>query len=260
MKKINTLLFLLIFSILFSQNSIATMEITYENKIVRDSLNKDQIMYFNYTLLCNEKESIYFNRDTKNFYEEVNKPGKYSINNIVELPKYPKVRGSVYKNADDVIAFLPISRQIYRFEEPILKWEILQEKKVIKGFNSQLAKTKTDTGDVFYAWFTQDIPIQDGPFRFRGLPGMILEVYNKNRTIEIYATETKKSSENISLIEYGNDQINVKSKEIFLNTRKNYYANPEAFNFNNIKVYDMNGNDLSKNVIKNIQKNNIFLD
>ena len=87
--------------------------------------------------------------------------------------------------------------------------------KHIKGFKCQLARTITDTGDTFFAWFTTEIAIPDGPFRFKGLSGLILEVFNKNKTIEIYATEIKRSDEIIEPLTYYNE-VKAKSKKQFL--------------------------------------------
>ena len=116
----------------------------------------------------------------------------------------------------------------------------------------------TDTGETFYAWFTPDIPIADGPFRFKGLSGLVLEVYNKAKTIEIYATDIKKSEEIIEPLGYGDD-IKAKSKNQFLEARKNYSENPSIYN-GNLKVVDENGNDKTKMLKERIKKINTFLD
>ena len=33
-------------------------------------------------------------------------------------------------------------------------------------------------GRDYIAWFSEDIPINDGPFKFNGLPGLIVEIYD----------------------------------------------------------------------------------
>jgi GLPGLI family protein len=64
-----------------------------------------------------------------------------------------------------------------RYEEDLnqFSWEILPENKEIKGFNAQKATT-TFAGRSYTAWFTSEIPIPDGPYKFNGLPGLILEI------------------------------------------------------------------------------------
>lgn len=54
-------------------------------------------------------------------------------------------------------------------------WEISQEKDKIKGFNVQKA-TVSFGGRKWIAWYTNEILIFDGPYKFHGLPGLILKL------------------------------------------------------------------------------------
>lgn len=58
--------------------------------------------------------------------------------------------------------------------EPI-RWNILDETKKIHNYTCQKAET-TFRGRNYEAWFTTDIPIPDGPWKFRGLPGLIVYI------------------------------------------------------------------------------------
>lgn len=64
-----------------------------------------------------------------------------------------------------------------RYEEDLnqFNWEILPDNKEIKGYNTQKASTSF-AGRNYIAWFTPEIPIPDGPYKFNGLPGLILEI------------------------------------------------------------------------------------
>jgi len=248
-----------------SAQSKAVIQVDYETKMITDSLDKNKVSYMPYTLLSNNEESFYYNKDAERFFNSLfgNKKGKNSDviqTSLGAIPKYPKYKGSVHKLKEKLSVSLPIGKYIFNFEEPALKWEVLNETKEIKGFKCRLAKTVTDTKDTFFAWYTEDIPIQDGPFRFKGLSGLILEIYNLSKTIEIYATEVKKSDQLIETINYGNDFIILKSKDEYLKARKNYLENPSAYNGNNIKVFDAGGNNITRKINEAISKNNIFLD
>lgn len=248
--------FILNFLLFSAQNNRAVMEINYETKIISDSLNRDKINIFASVLACNNIESVYYSKEAKAFYNGIS---SQTINTSYgAIPKYPKSVGSVYKSNEKLWVSLPVGKYIFTFEEPKLKWEILDDTRDIKGFKSRLAKTITDTGDSFFAWFTNDIAIPDGPFRFKGLSGLILEVYNKNKTIEIYATDIKKSDEVIEPLNYGDD-VKTKSKKQFLEARKNYHENPSMYN-GNIRLLDGNGNDKTKSMTDRIKRINTFLD
>lgn len=56
-----------------------------------------------------------------------------------------------------------------------LEWEILPETKRIKDYKVQKATTSF-SGRKYVAWFTPEIPIAEGPYKFNGLPGLILEI------------------------------------------------------------------------------------
>jgi len=234
----------------------AVMEINYETKIIQDSIHKSQISIYSSTLLCNTLESSYSSKEAKAFY---NRNSKEIIQTSYGgIPKYPKSVSSVYKTKDLLMVSMPVGRYIFTYEEPKLKWDILNDRKEIQGFSSRLAKTTTDTGDTFYAWFTDEIAIPDGPFRFKGLSGLILEVYNKNRTIEIYATDIKKSNDLIEPLNYGNN-VKTQSKNQFLEARKNYQENPSIYN-GNMKIFDEYGNEKTKKMTDRIKSHTTFLD
>ncbi|MCE4066199.1 MULTISPECIES: GLPGLI family protein [Chryseobacterium] len=239
-----------------SAQSKAVMEINYETKMISDSLNRDKIKIYSSILLCNNTESIYCSAEAKAYYKG-NSTETISTD-YGNIPKYPKAVESIYKSNDIITASLPVGKYIFTFEEPKLKWEILDNTKKIKGFNCQLAKAITDTGDTVFAWFSKDIPIQEGPFRFKGLSGMILEVYNKNKTIEIYATDIKKSEDIIEPLKYYNE-VKAKNKQQFLEARKNFHENPSMYN-GNLKVVDANGNDKTKIMTDRIKRINTFMD
>ncbi len=63
---------------------------------------------------------------------------------------------------------------LYEDEIPI-HWEILPERKDISGYSCQKAITEF-RGRRWEAWFTNQIPVSNGPWKFHGLPGIIMQV------------------------------------------------------------------------------------
>jgi GLPGLI family protein len=58
---------------------------------------------------------------------------------------------------------------------PKMKWKLLNEKKIIGEYDCKKASVEF-RGRTYYAWYTIEIPISLGPWKFNGLPGLILEV------------------------------------------------------------------------------------
>ena len=57
-----------------------------------------------------------------------------------------------------------------------IPWKLIDESKVILGFNCKKAIGKTERGNDVEAWYTEEIPVFSGPEIFSSLPGMILLV------------------------------------------------------------------------------------
>lgn len=75
------------------------------------------------------------------------------------------------------------------FETP--KWTLTEDEKKISGYNCIKAFTHF-RGRNFTAWFTPEIPVNFGPWKFRGLPGLILEIYDEEKNFTWYATKISK--------------------------------------------------------------------
>lgn len=85
----------------------------------------------------------------------------------------------IYKNYPQIGVLTFTDRIIpsdYKYVEPLEKpqWKLEKETKEILNYKCQKATTKF-RGRLWIAWYTSDIPIQDGPWKLWGLPGLILE-------------------------------------------------------------------------------------
>ncbi len=69
-----------------------------------------------------------------------------------------------------------LRRDAYQLEDQIShQWEIQSDTKSIAGFNCTKAIIDF-RGRRYAAWFAPDIPVNAGPWKFYGLPGLIMEV------------------------------------------------------------------------------------
>lgn len=74
-------------------------------------------------------------------------------------------------------------------------WKIHQEKSRL--FNYTVQKAETDFGGrKWIAWFTNEVPVNDGPYKFFGLPGLILKISDseENFIFEIKGITKEKNS------------------------------------------------------------------
>lgn len=75
---------------------------------------------------------------------------------------------------------------------PKISWNISEtESKKINNFTCYKATT-VFRGSEIVAYYTPEIPIGFGPFKFKGLPGLILEVYNVDTKGQKYYWKAKK--------------------------------------------------------------------
>ena len=81
-------------------------------------------------------------------------------------------------------------RFFYTEELDQFEWQILPVTKSIKDYKVQKAKTSFKGRD-YIAWFTPEIPISEGPYKFNGLPGLILEIADteKHWNFEFFGLE-----------------------------------------------------------------------
>lgn len=76
----------------------------------------------------------------------------------------------------------------------IFNWELLtDETKEILGHICNKAKLNY-RGRKYEAYYTTDIPIQNGPYKFHGLPGLILEIKTNDPSLDFKITATSISS------------------------------------------------------------------
>lgn len=69
----------------------------------------------------------------------------------------------------------------YEYEDELhsMKWELLDNvSKEIAGYKVFQAKTKW-RGRIWTVWFTPEVPLDNGPWKLGGLPGLIFEAYDE---------------------------------------------------------------------------------
>ncbi|TVQ16966.1 MAG: GLPGLI family protein [Bacteroidetes bacterium] len=104
-------------------------------------------------------------------------------------------------------------------------WIIREERKTYHSYNTQKATTYYG-GRLWKAWFTPSVPIGDGPYKFAGLPGLILKMTDSQNyyTFSIISIEKPTAGENLKIpTDY---TIIDTTREQFLKSYLNYTQNP----------------------------------
>lgn len=142
----------------------------------------------------------------------------------------------------------------YEEDLPAVKWNITNETATKVGYPCQKATTSYG-GRAYEAWFTFQIPIQDGPYKFSGLPGLIVEMYDSEKHYYFtLAGLEKAASGEIAVSE--NKLLNV-SKEKFTEMKADFTENPfKMINASggSITMKSKDGKEMSQKEMNNLVK------
>ena len=270
MKIITTVLLLL--SITFSAQN---HRFIYEYTFVKDSLEKDETISENMYLDITEKGSKYFSyevfkRDSTmqvQLQKHVTSSGSYTafasfggkgtISTVIEKD-YPTF---------DVLQYENIGSDAYRLkDERKINWKISNEKIKIGEFMAQKATTEM-YGRMWIAWFATDLPFQDGPYKFHGLPGLIVKIedVSKSHSIELKAVQKLPKDyviESVANKKRYNALINLeypKFKKVFAENRldplKSYKQMMSRYSGKIVSMTDDKGNQIDmKKDLKNMEE------
>lgn len=180
-----SLLFILLGTVMFfSQNN----RFIYEMKYKKDSTLKD-ITIENYYLDVTKEDIAYYNR--LNYINDsiFSATGQYTPGRLTSF-LIKKNNSNVYQNYEYIgdVNFYKIS------EESQQQWNITDSVKVSNNLRLQKATT-TFGGRNWEAWFTKDIPIPYGPYKFNGLPGLIMELYDTKKNYRFNVIKSEKISD-----------------------------------------------------------------
>lgn len=167
MNKKITFFLILIYGVLFSQ----TNRFVYELKYKSDSLQKEY---------KTQEMVLDINPKDVKFYEY----GFIESDSLMKLPEHQydqhtsQSGQTIFRKKNSNINFnykqIIMMPFYYVFETTDeIKWNIQKETKTLANYKLQRATTNFG-GRKWNAWFTSDIPISEGPYKFRGLPGLIL--------------------------------------------------------------------------------------
>ena len=242
MKKLLVNFFLIVGIVTFAQNK----RFIYEYKFISDSTKIDDVkteMMFLDTTKDGSKYYSYtvFNSDSIMKVDlEKQLAATGSINVKLDMQK-GSVRYSVTKTYPDYKINLHrrLGMDAYNIsDDRKINWKILSDKEKIGEWNAQKAEADF-AGRHWIAWFSTEIPIQDGPYKFRGLPGLIVKIEDKTGSHKMELKGIKNITGNVDINVFEVKEIAVNSKQ-FQKVLKEYENDPTK----GIKQIQMGGTSI----------------
>ena len=265
-----TVLFLFAFGIFNAQNQ----RFSYEYQFVKDTLNKTEITKELMNLDIGKEGSNFYSRDvyvsdsTMNAYfeKQIQTTGSMNVDTKIMSQRKGSMRYKIFKSYPEfkISTKTRMGMDAYKVaEDRKMAWNILKEKQKIGEFNTQKASTEF-AGRKWIAWFSTELPFQDGPYKFYGLPGLIVKLEDAAKTHQFELVGVSKftnPTEKVSPFSQPNKEIEINQKQykkMYLEERndpakviKQALANGGILQFT-----DQNGNEISPaEMIKNKEKN-----
>lgn len=215
MKKLFSVFLIALFAFANAQDNKETAnrffyELTFKPK--KDSAKLDKLI----TILdITPKKSIYQDytipsQDSiiKLAVEEMEKSKTWKdISKLIRMPKFAYKIVKTYPEMKQQYIDR-VSMNLFGYDDPVkFTWNIQPEKQKIGEYNTQKATTEYG-GRKWTAWFSSDIPFQDGPYKFYGLPGLIMKIEDDEKNYSWMLSGNKKI-ENYDELSYS-DKINAK--------------------------------------------------
>lgn len=120
-----------------------------------------------------------------------------------------------------------LGRDLYSYEEDRpLDWKIFSETTKIGEYKVQKAETDFG-GRKWTAWFTTDLPYQDGPYKFSGLPGLVVKAEDASGDYSFDLMKNYKISDFPEMATFGN-VIKVKRTD-YIKQQEKFKTDPMSF-------------------------------
>lgn len=209
-------------------------------------IGNNKSMFVSYWKLCSDTA---FNN-----MQSIEDVKEYAANPSLRPPT-ARVQYRLFKNyPKDFFTYTrAIPPDIYKYEEPMNQLNWIIEDSIIKWKKHNIQKATTEYGGrKWEAWFTPEIPISEGPYKFHGLPGLILKIKDSKEHY-VFVLDIIEAAEEGAVIEFANGIR-------YINTdKKGYYQAYEYFRndiINRAKEVGIDAPDLLQNMARTMQKRN----
>jgi len=172
-------------------------EILYNYTYQINSENTSDIKSENMVLKIGNHISEYVSYNKIQAMKKLNEMLKNGYSDMSQVPK-SSIRYKVVKNNknEEVIFFNSFGTIGLFYKEPLklMNWTLINEEKDILSYKCKKAITNFSGRD-YEAWYSVDINLPEGPYKFNGLPGLILSITDTKNHHRFEVTDIKKINE-----------------------------------------------------------------
>lgn len=237
MKQIVLLLFMCFATIASNAQQKADIEVSYTAH-QPDMKTGNEDCTCKYILLANGAESKFFSPRTE-YVDSLNSTsdGKAKYNEMMRhaffggnVGNAPTRAGSYYVLTDHkdkkVRYYDKAGSNSYFYEEDLPKWDwaISDSSKIILGYECIMATTDFH-GRKWAVWFSPELPLNVGPWKLCGLPGLILEAASEDGRYSFIADGIQETNKEITPI-YLSKEYEKTDRVSFLKAKRSFLDNP----------------------------------
>lgn len=223
MKKSILLLFILFFVAAFAQKIEfkTNLRVTYNASLqLGEKYKKEQ----QFVLLGNSQD--YYFSGYYNYLSDTNQNEKKTKKSGISLSMADYLEERILRTDKITYTFGRYGDSKFRYEENIdLRWVLYSDTKTINGIKCQMAATNR-FGRRWIAYFSKEYPQALGPYKFSGLPGLILELYDTRDDYHFTVIKIEKDKNDY---EFNVNGYKMLSKKDFLKATYNLQYTLAAF-------------------------------
>lgn len=183
-----------------------------------------------YSLLVSDKRSFFINENSLKFDSAYAAQSNENTNTFDFRNVAPsKSTYLIIQKSDEIQFFENVARVVLSYNDAIISnWKLIDEHKIINSINCKKAEVNYK-GRNWVAWYSTEIPVPFGPYKFTGLPGLIIKITDSNEIFDFELIESVSSRKlkgqvvSINKNRYVNPKVITKQE--LLKARENYRNN-----------------------------------
>lgn len=209
------------------------VKVIYKVSFVGDSTVRNKRFVEDAFLFINTENNSSWFESSKSFD---NKSVKNSLGKTYDrsIEGFRNLTWTISKRGDSIICFDSYSIMIdnkeantqYHYLENLndMLWEIKADTMTYNNYLCQKAIIHFGNRE-WIAWFTSEIPINEGPYKFKNLPGLIVNLYDKQQDWNFEITSIQKVANDFYLDVNLYKNYQAVDKQWFLKNKRYYESN-----------------------------------